>query len=67
MAGFKLDAKARLSIELALTTGRDDPIFARQQEEDAKERRTRHQRDPCSPTARGTSNGKVGSLSKANP
>ncbi|APO73145.1 hypothetical protein AM571_CH00292 [Rhizobium etli 8C-3] len=36
MAGFKLDARARLSIELALTAGRGDPIFARQQEMDAK-------------------------------
>jgi hypothetical protein len=36
MAGFKLEAKALLSIELALTAGRGDPIFARQQEEDAK-------------------------------
>lgn len=36
MAGFKLEAKARLSIELALTAGRGDPIFARQQEIDAK-------------------------------
>lgn len=36
MAGFKLEARARLSIELALTAGRGDPIFARQQEMDAK-------------------------------
>jgi hypothetical protein len=36
MAGFNLDARARLSIELALTAGRGDPIFARQQEIDAK-------------------------------
>jgi hypothetical protein len=44
MAGFKLDAKARLSIELAPTTGRDDRIFARQQEEDAKARRATSKR-----------------------
>ena len=36
MTGFKLDARARLSIELALTAGRGDPVFARQQEMDAK-------------------------------
>ncbi|WP_246763476.1 hypothetical protein [Rhizobium sp. 007] len=36
MAGFKLDARARLSIELALTAGRSDPIFAGRQEKDAK-------------------------------
>ncbi|UVC17631.1 hypothetical protein [Mesorhizobium onobrychidis] len=44
MAGFKLDAKARLSIELAFTAGRDDPIFARQQEKDAKARRATSKR-----------------------
>ncbi|WP_287180440.1 hypothetical protein [Mesorhizobium sp.] len=44
MAGFKLDAKARLSTELAPTTGRDDRIFARQQEEDAKARRATSKR-----------------------
>jgi hypothetical protein len=36
MSGFNLDARARLSIELALTAGRGDPILA-QQEKDAKE------------------------------
>jgi len=37
MSGFNLDARARLSIELALTAGRGDPILAQQQEKDAKE------------------------------
>ena len=36
MSGFKLDARARLSIELAPTAGRGDPILAQQQEKDAK-------------------------------
>ncbi|MGG7535929.1 hypothetical protein [Rhizobium sp. NLR8a] len=36
MAGFKLDARARLSIELALTAGRGDSDIAHQQEKDAK-------------------------------
>ena len=36
MAGFKLDVRARLSIELALTAGRGDPNFVQQQEKDAK-------------------------------
>ncbi|TDW20277.1 hypothetical protein EV128_12669 [Rhizobium azibense] len=36
MTGFKIDARARLSIELALTAGRRDSIFVRQQEKDAK-------------------------------
>jgi len=36
MAGFKLDVRARLSIELALTAGRGDPNFVEQQEKDAK-------------------------------
>ncbi|WP_087001484.1 hypothetical protein [Rhizobium sullae] len=36
MTGFKLDARARLSIELALTAASGDSVFIRQQEKDAK-------------------------------
>lgn len=36
MAGFKLEAKARLSIELALTAASGDSFSTQQQEKDAK-------------------------------
>lgn len=36
MTGFKLDARARLTIVLALTATSGDPIVTHQQEEDAK-------------------------------
>lgn len=36
MAGFRLDERARLSIELALTAGRGDTLLLQRQDADAK-------------------------------
>lgn len=36
MTGFKFDARMRLSIELALTANRSDPLLLRLQDDDAR-------------------------------